>query len=55
MFDENGDGQISRKEMSEMMAKLGQTITDDELDNIFQAADKDGLGLIVCLGSTNYT
>ena len=43
-FDVNGDGQISRSELSTMMKKLGQDVTDQELDAILSAADtnKDG-------------
>ncbi|CAL2050026.1 CBN-CAL-5 protein [Caenorhabditis brenneri] len=40
-FDLNGDGFIQREELRAVMQKMGQSPTEDELDAMFQAADKD--------------
>lgn len=38
-FDLNGDKQISRSELSEVLKKLDDTWTDDQVEEIFTAAD----------------
>uniref|UniRef100_A0A8R1DF00 EF-hand domain-containing protein n=1 Tax=Caenorhabditis japonica TaxID=281687 RepID=A0A8R1DF00_CAEJA len=45
-FDLNGDGFIQREELRAVMQKMGQSPTEDELDAMFQAADKDRDGNI---------
>ncbi|VDK78910.1 unnamed protein product [Litomosoides sigmodontis] len=45
-FDMNGDGYIQKDELSEVMVRMGQRPTDDELNAMFSAADKDKDGNI---------
>ena len=42
MFDDNGDGKISRQELTKMMSSLGQTPSEEEISAIMTKADKDG-------------
>lgn len=46
MFDADGSGFIDRDEVRVLMKKLAQTLTDDEIDAIMDAADSDGDGEI---------
>ena len=41
-IDVNGDGRISRSELRDAMAKLGETITDNDAAEIVAAIDKNG-------------
>ncbi|KAI8391189.1 uncharacterized protein BYT42DRAFT_555980 [Radiomyces spectabilis] len=43
-FDKNQDGQISRKELEEVLNKLGEKLSPDEIKNMMEDADtnKDG-------------
>lgn len=47
MFDADGGGDISVKELGTVMRMLGQTPTKEELDAIIEEVDEDGepLGL----------
>ncbi|VDN24149.1 unnamed protein product [Gongylonema pulchrum] len=45
-FDLNGDGYIQKDELNAVMLKMGQCPTDDELNAMFSAADKDRDGNI---------
>lgn len=45
-FDKNDDGFISKQELAEAMSKLGHIISNEELDEIIKAVDKDGNGLV---------
>ncbi|CAG9530181.1 unnamed protein product [Cercopithifilaria johnstoni] len=45
-FDMNGDGCIQKDELNALMVKIGQRPTDDELNAMFNAADKDKDGNI---------
>lgn len=45
-IDKNSDGYISKQELSEVMSQLGHIISNDELDDIIRAVDKDGNGLV---------
>lgn len=45
-FDLNGDGYIQKDELNAVMIKMGQRPTDDELNAMFNAADKDKDGNI---------
>ncbi|VDN81482.1 unnamed protein product [Brugia pahangi] len=45
-FDLNGDGYIQKDELNAVMVKMGQCPTDDELNAMFDAADKDKDGNI---------
>lgn len=46
VFDKNGDGVISVSELRQVMSNLGQSLTDRELQKMFQNADQDGDGEI---------
>ncbi len=46
MFDLDGNGLISPKELQEVMEKLGEKISDAELKSMLLKADKDGDGFI---------
>ncbi len=45
-FDVNGDGHIQRAELRNVMQKMGQSPTDEELMAMFAAADADKDGSI---------
>ncbi|CAB1101990.1 unnamed protein product [Ectocarpus sp. CCAP 1310/34] len=45
-FDKDGDGEVTRAELAEIMRGLGDTLTDDEIDLLVKVADKDGDGVI---------
>lgn len=42
IFDENGDHFITAEELKNVMKKLGQTLTDDEINLMITEADTDG-------------
>jgi calmodulin len=44
LFDKDGDGTITIRELRDVMLSLGQNPTQHELDDIFQASDFDGSG-----------
>eukprot|EP00301_Raphidiophrys_heterophryoidea_P027390 c9636_g1_i1.p1 GENE.c9636_g1_i1~~c9636_g1_i1.p1 ORF type:complete len:183 (+),score=65.82 c9636_g1_i1:61-549(+) len=46
VFDKDGDGCISKKEISEVLNSLGQTLTDQELDLIMKYVDTDNNGTV---------
>uniref|UniRef100_A0A8C5R918 Troponin C, skeletal muscle n=1 Tax=Leptobrachium leishanense TaxID=445787 RepID=A0A8C5R918_9ANUR len=46
MFDTDGGGDISTKELGTVMRMLGQTPTKEELDAIIEEVDEDGSGTI---------
>ena len=46
MFDLDGNGYISPEELKDVMHKLGEKISDDELMIMMSKADKDGDGQI---------
>jgi calmodulin len=48
VFDRNGDGEISVTELRQVMANLGENLTDDEIDLIMSEVDIDGNGTIDC-------
>lgn len=47
MFDIDGGGDISTKELGQVMKILGQTPTREELDAIIEEVDEDGKIAIV--------
>ena len=42
LFDKDGNGTISREELAQVMAQLGEKLTEDEIDEMIQDADKNG-------------
>jgi len=46
VFDKDGDGNISAKELGIVMRSLGQNPTEKELDKLVNDADEDGDGTI---------
>ncbi|XP_028667677.1 troponin C, skeletal muscle-like [Erpetoichthys calabaricus] len=46
MFDSDGGGDISTKELGTVMKMLGQTPSREELDAIIEEVDEDGSGTI---------
>lgn len=42
IFDEDGDHFITANELKNVMKKLGQTLSDDEVNLMIQEADTDG-------------
>ena len=46
VFDTDGSGSISRSEMKKLMKKLGQTLSDAELDAMMDEVDTDKNGEI---------
>jgi Ca2+-binding EF-hand superfamily protein len=44
-FDLNGDGLIQKDELGAVMTKMGQSPTADELNAMFEAADRDNVTL----------
>ncbi|KAJ1650247.1 hypothetical protein IWQ61_008899 [Dispira simplex] len=44
VFDKDGDGFVTREELREVMSQLGETLDDQELDEMMTSADanKDG-------------
>merc|ERR1712232_100087 len=46
VFDEDGSGAIDAKELQEIMKKLGQNLSDEELNAMMTEVDLDGNGVI---------
>lgn len=46
VFDKDGNGFISRAELSHVMTNLGEKLTDEEVDGMIHEADVDGDGFI---------
>lgn len=46
IFDKDGDGSISTKELGTVMRSLGQSPTEEELKTIIEEVDEDGTGTI---------
>ena len=52
MFDTDGGGDISTKELGTVMRMLGQNPTREELDEIIEEVDEDGEPWITSLMTT---
>ena len=46
VFDKNGDGFISAAELRHIVTNLGDTMMDEEADDLINSADVDGDGMI---------
>lgn len=46
VFDKDGNGYISLEELKQIMAQLGERVTDDELDEMMREADLNSDGLV---------
>ncbi|XP_069118561.1 calmodulin-like [Argopecten irradians] len=46
LFDRDGNGSISPEELKQVMANLGEKLTDEELDSMIKEADTDGDGSV---------
>ena len=46
VFDKDGNGFISPAELRYVMTKMGQELTDEEVDQMIQEADLDGDGQV---------
>ncbi|XP_038597257.1 calmodulin-A-like [Tachyglossus aculeatus] len=46
MFDKDGNGYVSAAELRQVLATLGETLTDEEVDEMIQVADTDGDGKV---------
>lgn len=55
IFDKDGSGKIDAKELRHAMKSLGETMTDEEVDEMIKAADQDSDGKVdysgKCYGS----
>ena len=54
MFDTDGSGKISREELKLCMQKLGERLTEADIDKMIQEADVDGDGEINYEGRQSY-
>lgn len=46
IFDKDGDGLITARELKHVMANLGEVLSEDEVDAMIKEADIDGDGSI---------
>ena len=46
MFDKDKNGYIERDELKQMMTKLGEKLTDGEIDEMMKEADTDNDGRV---------
>lgn len=46
VFDVDKDGFITKSELRQVMNRLGENLTEDQLDAMIEEADKDGDGKI---------
>ena len=46
VFDQDGDGRISRSDLGDVLRSLGDQMSDDELDEVLVKVDGDGDGFI---------
>lgn len=48
VFDRDNSGTISAAELRNVLSSLGEDLTDEQIDEMIQSADKDGNGAIDC-------
>ena len=46
MFDRDGNGMIDRDELKVVMKQLGEKLSEEDIEEMIQAADKNGDGMI---------
>jgi len=46
MFDKDGDGTVSTKELGAVMRSLGNNPTEEELEELIEDSDRDGSGSV---------
>jgi len=46
VFDADGNGNISKQELRQVMVTLGEKVTDQQLEDMFKIADTNGDGEI---------
>ena len=46
MFDMDGNGTIDRDELRNVMKQLGEKLSEEDIEEMIQEADKNGDGLI---------
>mmetsp|Transcript_24345 Transcript_24345/g.41895 ORF Transcript_24345/g.41895 Transcript_24345/m.41895 type:complete len:164 (-) Transcript_24345:1032-1523(-) len=44
LFDKDGDGRLSKRDLADVMKKLGQSMTEDQLQKLVMDVGKDGNG-----------
>ena len=54
IFDRDGNGLISANELRQIMANLGEKLTDEELDEMMREADLNGDGHIDYQGTRHF-
>lgn len=54
VFDKDGDGTITTKELGTVMRSLGQNPTDDELQEMINEVDVDGISHIIIIKNNLY-
>jgi calmodulin len=49
VFDRDNNGYISASELRHVMATVGESLTDEEVDEMIREADLDGDGRLDCV------